>query len=388
MPYQTVDLNWDQDIPDFNVERIYKGIIVLVWFQDRPVGLVRVNAINGVVSTKRLKGKILAQIGDPQYKPPYGPKGNKLASVVVCTRERPQHLAFILAELMPFYKKGYEIIIVDNAPLTDFSVQMVKEYPYQYLVEPEIGLNHARNCGLKNASHEIIAFTDDDCVPDKGWLEALTGPYVDETVWGTTGLVIPLEVNTSTQERFEDYCANRRIFRRRFFSSPPIMPSEAGIVGMGANMSFRREVLEKLGGFDPRFDGGTPTMSGGDTEIFARVLESGGRMVYRPDALVRHRHVNEEKALRKIIYGYGVGLFAFLTKRLVEEHDVSVIKTAPKWILGPPYKALLNRLLQRPAAPWDLVFSEFTGSLRGPIQYYAVKYRKHFRRYTKMGDRL
>jgi GT2 family glycosyltransferase len=197
--------------------------------------------------------------------------------------------------------------------------------------------------------------------------------------------VLPYEMETISQQKFEDYCANRRIFQMRFFSSPPLKPSEAGMVGMGANMSFRKQVLSRLGGFDTRFDGGTPTMSGGDTDIFARVLKSGGRIVYRPDALVRHRHVTDETALRRVIFGYGVGLYAFLMKRLLEEKDWSVFQTAPRWLFGPPLKSLLNRVQGRPASPWGLVYYEFIGSLRGPLRFLKVMKNKRYKRYKELG---
>jgi GT2 family glycosyltransferase len=385
MPFQIVDLNWEHEFPKIVLKKGYKGILGLVYFRGKPVGLVRVWADNGLVIPQTVQSEILNQVGDPNLWTSSGPDSDRLVTVVVCTRGRPDLLANCLQGLIPFYQKGHEIIVVDNAPENEETALLVKRFSFKYLVEPQIGLNHARNCGLNNASQKIIAFTDDDCFPDTEWLKALTGPYEDQAVWGTTGLVIPYELETEAQERFEDYCANRRILLRRDFSSPPMAPSEAGMVGMGANMSFRREVLERVGGFDTRFDGGTPTMSGGDTEIFARILDSGGRIVYRPDALIRHRHVRENQALRKVVYGYGVGLYAFLTKRLIEDRDWSVLITAPRWLGGPPMKALYNRVVNRPASPWDLVLYEFSGALRGPFRFFVVRKDQRYRRYKELG---
>jgi GT2 family glycosyltransferase len=385
MSFLTVDLDWEREIPEIKVQSGYEGILGLVRCQGLPVGMVRAAAKDGQVNSESIRQLILAQVGNPTLCPSYGPAGEQPCSIVVCTHERPDLLGTCLTALLPFHQKGHEVIIVDNAPVTEKTGRLVDDYPYKHVIEPNKGLNNARNFGLQLASNEIIAFTDDDCLPDPGWLEALSGPYVDDTVWGTTGLVIPYEMETSSQVQFEDYCANRRIFQRRFYSSPPLTPSEAGVVGMGANMSFRRKALEKLGGFDSRFDGGTPTMSGGDTDIFARLLKAGGRIVYRPDALVRHRHVREDRVLKTVIFGYGVGLYAFLMKRLLEEQDWSVLKTAPRWLLGPPMKAVLNRLTGRPATPWDLVFYEFMGSLRGPLRYLEVKMDKRYKRYREVG---
>lgn len=303
------------------------------------------------------------------------PPGDRLplkASIVVCTRERPGLLATCLQALAPHAAAGCQVIVVDNAPITDAAARLVSQYPYRYILEAEPGLNRARNRGLEAATGDVVAFTDDDCLPDPGWVAALTAAYQDPRVGGVTGLVMPYELETPAQRRFEAYCSNRRIFHERIFQSPQWPPSRAGAVGMGANMSFRRSLLESLGGFDIRFDGGTPALSGGDTEMFARLLDKGYKLVYRPDALVLHRHPRREASLRRVIFGYGVGLYAFLAKRLVEDRDGSVLLTALRWLAGPPVKALWNRVTGRPGAPLDLVFYEFWGSLHGPLRYFRV----------------
>jgi GT2 family glycosyltransferase len=133
-------------------------------------------------------------------------------------------------------------------------------------------------------------------------------------------------------------------------------------------MAFRREWLERLGGFDPRFDGGTPTLSGGDTEILARVLDAGGIIVYCPDALVWHRHQREIAAVRRVVFGYGVGLSAMLWKRFREDADRRALVTALRWFAGPPLKAGWSRLRGRPGPSADLVALEAWGFLHGPAR--------------------
>ena len=295
------------------------------------------------------------------------------ASIIVCTRARPELLRSCLQALRTYATNGHEVIVVDNAPAEDTTAALVREYPYRYVVESRPGLNHARNRGLLNVSHPNVAYTDDDCIPDAGWIDALLEPYADPRVGATTGLVLPYELETASQLDFEEYCANRRIFYRQIFCAPATPPSQAGRAGMGANMSFRRQLLIDLGGFDVRFDGGTLTLSGGDTEMFARLLVSGAHIVYQPQAIIRHRHTRDEKKLPQVIFGYGVGLFAFFTKRLVEDHDWTVIATAPRWMLGPIYKAVANRLLRRPSTKPRLLFYELWGSWVGPFRYWKVR---------------
>jgi GT2 family glycosyltransferase len=295
------------------------------------------------------------------------------ASVVVCTRDRPDDLRRCLAALAPAVASGHEVIVVDNAPSDDRAAAVAAAFPCRYLRETVPGLDHARNRGLAAARHGIVAFTDDDCAPEAGWLGALTAPYRDSRVGATTGLVLPLELATSAQERFEVYCANRRVFHSRELRLPQTRPAAAGIAGMGANMSFRKTLLVERGGFDVRLDAGTITLSGGDTDAFARILDSGASIVYCPEAVVKHRHRRTEEELRRTVFGYGVGLYAFLMKRLVEQRDAHAVVVAARWLVGPPVKAAWNALSGRPASAPALVWAELSGALHGPFRFVRAR---------------
>jgi len=185
--------------------------------------------------------------------------------------------------------------------------------------------------------------------------------------------VLPAELEPRAQRRFETYCAHRRIFARQEFAAPQTPPATAGIVGMGANMALRRDLVLALGAFDPRLDGGTPTCSGGDTDMFARVLAAGSRLVYTPDARVLHRHRREEAELRRCVFGYGVGLTAFLTKRVLEEHDPYALVVAARWTAGPSLKAAWKWLRGRPATDPDLLLLEALGAVVGPLRYWRTR---------------
>lgn len=372
MPFRVVEIELSQPLPSFRPSEDGRGVFALLRWHGRPVGLLRHPARAGDLSPQALQAKLAGLVVIPDDSAP-STSGKVPVSVVVCTRDRPQDLHNCLEALRPHHQAGHQVIIVDNAPSTRAAAELASSYPYDYVCEPRPGLNRARSRGVSLARHEIVAFTDDDCLPDPGWLRALTTPYRDPQVGGATGLVLPLELETPAQERFEDYCANRRIFHQRSFSRQTTLPAAAGVVGMGANMSVRRALLEQIGGFDPRFDGGTVTLSGGDTEMFARLLAAGAKLVYCPDALVWHRHGRDPDRLRKVIFGYGAGLYAVLAKRLIEDQDWSVLTTAPRWLAGPPLKAAWNRLRRRPAADLQLVLAEFWGALHGPFRYLQAR---------------
>src|SRR5688572_6321530 len=229
-------------------------------------------------------------------------------SVVVCTRERPRDLERCLHALSAQTLRDLEIIVVDNAPRTNDTRGVVDGWGARYVLEPRPGLDCARNTGLAAARAPVIAITDDDAVPASGWAAVVLTTLSEPAVAGMAGAMLPLELETAAQQLFERYLERMTRTRprdeRRVFGRP-FPPSSAGHVGAGANMAFRRSTLDAVGPFDEAFDAGTATQSGGDTEMFARMLDAGMRLVYEPRAVVRHRHRRTVGELRRQLFGYG-----------------------------------------------------------------------------------
>jgi len=361
------DIDMDR-LVDLPLAPATTGLLALVRQHGRPVGLLRLVGHGPVMTTDRLR-TALAALHPVSPADPVCPAPAPV-SIVVCTHERPDDLARCLAALQPCTAAGHTVIVVDNAPRSERTAAVAARFACQYLREPRRGLDHARNCGLHAARTPLVAFTDDDAIADAGWVDAITTPFADPAVGCVTGLVMPWELETTAQEQFEQYCTHRRTFTRRTFTAPTTPPAAAGVVGMGANMALRRDLALQLGGFDPRLDAGTATCSGGDTDMFARVLESGAQIVYTPDALVWHRHRRDMPALRSCIFGYGIGLYAFLTKRLLEQRDLAALVIGARWWIGPIVKAVRRSLRGQAAVPTGLLAREAAGALLGPLMYW------------------
>ncbi|MEY9888991.1 O-antigen/teichoic acid export membrane protein/GT2 family glycosyltransferase [Catenulispora sp. MAP5-51] len=146
------------------------------------------------------------------------------------------------------------------------------------------GLSGARNTGIQTASHDVLAFLDDDAVADPDWLERLLASYENESVLGVGGLVTPRwdAGRPSWFAREFDWvvgCSYRgmQVPVRNF---------------IGANMSFRRDVAVRIGGFRTDLGRvGTRPVGGEDTEFCIRATSEteGGSLVYQEGARVRHR---------------------------------------------------------------------------------------------------
>jgi GT2 family glycosyltransferase len=223
-------------------------------------------------------------------------------SVVVCTRDRPHQLREALPTIVGSLRLGDELIVVDSASTTDATAAVADELGVRHVRVAEPGLARARNAGIRASRNPLVAFTDDDCFPDDGWLSAAARAFDGPDVGLVTGRVRsnrPASESNSTLEASE----------RRVIAG---VTDPAGL-GHGANMVFRREALESIGGFDERLGAGTPTRSAEDVDAFFRVLDAGWKLVYEPGASVLHDQWREGESLA-LRYAYGVGSGAFWAK--------------------------------------------------------------------------
>src|SRR5437016_5283605 len=91
-------------------------------------------------------------------------------SVVVCTRNRPDHLNRCLEALSSVSYPRFDALVVDNAPADSRAKEVAERWGARYVVEPIVGLSRARNLGARTCSSDIVAFTDDDAVVDPEWV--------------------------------------------------------------------------------------------------------------------------------------------------------------------------------------------------------------------------
>jgi GT2 family glycosyltransferase len=308
---------------------------------------------------------------------PPEPAGPPRATIAICTRDRPDDLRRALDALLRLPDHGQELLVVDNHPSTDATLRLIGSYPsVRYVREDRPGLDVARNRALREAVHDIVAFCDDDAVVEPEWLEGLCRNFSDPEVLCVTGLTMPLELETDAQEFFEQHSPFGRGFRRVVFDGQRDNPLVVGPVGAGANMALRRSILDLVGPFDEALDAGTPTQSGGDHEMFSRILAAGYRIVYDPAALGWHRHRRTFEELRATFYGYGVGVYATFARHLLYERELGVLKLALSWFRHGQAPALARALLGRPGSvPLPLVLAELRGCAAGPRAYFKSRRR-------------
>jgi glycosyltransferase involved in cell wall biosynthesis len=217
-------------------------------------------------------------------------------SIVICTLNRAALLPRLLGALREQAPAdGDEVIVVDNGS-TDDTAEIVTRaaaasagFPIRYQLEPEQGLSHARNRGITASSGEIVAFIDDDALPEPGWLAAHRDAYRHDRRVGAVGGPIQLLFETErprwVTRSFEqllglyDLGPTRRLYAVDTGHETP----------SGGNMSFRRTTFDEIGLFDPELGRrGEDFLAGEEYELAHRLFAAGWRAVYEPTAAVRH----------------------------------------------------------------------------------------------------
>ncbi len=247
-------------------------------------------------------------------------------SVIVCTRNRGIGLIPCLRRLEQMETPSgltWELILVDNNS-TDDTASVIRAFAenacldMRYVCEKAPGGSHARNTGIAAARGGIVAFTDHDCMVDKYWLRTIMKEFEHDP--GLSGLGGRVELFDIRDKAVTvTTCKDRVILS--------LSDDLAGFIH-GCNMSFRREVFERIGTFDTRLGTGTRLMSAEDSDFLYRVMKAQMKVVYSPDVLVYHHHGRRtDLQVENLMNGYALGRGAFYCKHIMKR-DAFILKSA------------------------------------------------------------
>lgn len=209
-------------------------------------------------------------------------------SVIVATRDRAVFLSDLLEALsgQSMDTTCFEVVVVDDGS-TDQTWPTLQELADTTTLRlrclrlsHSVGQGPARNIGVQVSRSDIVAFTDDDCIPSRSWLGALTAPLF-------AGASPPHLVVQGKTEGWpeDDRCGP---WARTVWVLRPSWLFET------CNVAYRRRDVELAGGFPGRDDAPSDAngkLVGEDAILGWRVMERGAQLHFEPSALVHHRHL-------------------------------------------------------------------------------------------------
>ena len=224
------------------------------------------------------------------------------------------------------YKDFETLIVIDKNDILLKKLEYNLQDHIKIIVSNKKGLSNARNEGIKNSNHEIVAFLDDDAIAEQNWLSVLMENFNDPNVMAAGGKIEPLWK----------------------YSRPKWFPEELDwIVGctykghpekrclvrnvIGCNMAFRKVVFNKVGMFETSVGRvGKRLLAGEEMELCYRTLNEipNSMIIYDPKATVYHK-VHEYRHTKRYSRqrAYNEGLSKAYIKKLQKESSNSVLST-------------------------------------------------------------
>jgi glycosyltransferase involved in cell wall biosynthesis len=222
-------------------------------------------------------------------------------SVIIPTYARPVALRKCLQSLsrLGYPHEGFEVIVVDDgspAPLDEIIESFRDVIDVKLIRQRRAGPAAARNTGALHAEGELLAFTDDDCLPEPAWLQEFAKQFSstpDNLVGGRTINALSDNPCSAASQAIIDvvYSHFNTKGKGLFFASN--------------NFAVAAESFRQAGGFNERF------RTSEDREFCQRWTHQGHRMVYASDAVCYHAHDLHFWSFMSQHFGYGRGAFRF-----------------------------------------------------------------------------
>jgi len=213
--------------------------------------------------------------------PPLLKESDLTATIVICTRNRPALLRNCLEGIARLEREPDEVLVVDNTSGDEETEAVARAFAATYTVEPIQGLSRARNRGLAESNSEIVAYLDDDAVPDGRWLNCLLEAFADPRVAVVTGGTnTPGSSAGGSNQEPSHFLSNRD---RQWFEIAAF-----GGLGIGANMALRKVACIGWKVFDERLGRGAPFHGAEEHHAFVHFLFLSYSAAHVPAAIVFH----------------------------------------------------------------------------------------------------
>lgn len=217
---------------------------------------------------------------------------NYTVSIVICTYNRAPFLKRTLNSLANLNYKNFEIVVV-NGPSTDETEDVLEPFQnsIKILKNPQTNLSISRNIGIKASAGDIIAFIDDDAIPDPNWLNDILALYTDPNIGGVGGKVYgPGDDHFQFEGGYVNFWGESNVhYYGADFNDPK---GTRYNMMLGTNCTFRRQAIVAIGGFDEYYE-----YFHDESDACLRMVRSGFKILNHPKAFIHHEfaksHIRE-----------------------------------------------------------------------------------------------
>lgn len=231
-------------------------------------------------------------------------------SVLICTRNRPDDIRWALPSVLSNQGADYEVVVVDQSDGDD-TVQIVRHFqashPHlRFYPTATRGLSRARNLAIRQAVGDVLLFTDDDCETGTGWVARAAALFEEDPA---------LDLVFGQVRQPEGITDPTLAVPCLHFDARRVLEHGA-IFGMGANMAFRRRLVERIGLYDECLGAGEALAGGEDFDFSYRAQKAGMSVVADPTLVLTHRATRTPAQWKHVNFSYGTGDAGFYAKHV------------------------------------------------------------------------
>ena len=264
-----------------------------------------------------------------------------MLSVIVCTYNREKYIYNVLQSIAEndYPKDGYEIVVVNNNCTDNTEAACIRfsnDYPdlaFKVVLEPNQGLSHARNCGIREAKGDIIVYVDDDALVNKEYLQTYADFFASHPDIDAAGGPIIPKYETEEPSWMSHY--TRMLLTGYKYNGENVKEFAPNDYPGGGNAAYRASVFEKVGLFNVALGRkGDILAASEEKDIFDKMRALGMHIYYLPNAILYHlipeRKLSDDYFKR---VSFGIGLSErYRTKAISEKkYHQRLWKELVKW---------------------------------------------------------
>ena len=218
-----------------------------------------------------------------------------MLSVIICTYNRDKYIYNVLRSVAEgcLPREEYEIVLVDNN-CTDHTEEEVRrfqdDYPdisFRCVKEPQQGLSHARNCGIRSSKGDIVVYVDDDAEVNKEYLQTYAEFFSRNAEAVAAGGPIVPRFETSEPDWFSHYTRMLVTGELNLGNRERLFPK--GSFPGGGNVAYRKSVFDHVGLFNVELGRKGESLIGAEEkDLFDKMTQLGMKFYYLPNAILYH----------------------------------------------------------------------------------------------------